>query len=146
MLADSGWHCSYCFRTIPEYIVKMKGFSHADRIGGRLDLLEPQRIQETICRGKDIFGMLPEAYSVSLHNHTIYACELNADVSSASVCGPVLADESRAVSARPSVIVLSLSLAFGQHTLTDAPIDSYFWQAHVCRWPSQVLAGKCGTI
>jgi beta-1,4-mannosyl-glycoprotein beta-1,4-N-acetylglucosaminyltransferase len=43
----------------------MRGFSHSDRIGGRTDLLEPKRIQETICRGKDIFGMLPEAYSVS---------------------------------------------------------------------------------
>ena len=65
LLADSGWHCSYCFRTIPEYIVKMQGFSHSDRIGGRIDLLNPARIQDTICHGKDIFGMLPEAYSVS---------------------------------------------------------------------------------
>ncbi|KAJ7244188.1 glycosyltransferase family 17 protein [Mycena haematopus] len=63
LLADAGWHCSYCFRTIPEYVTKMRGFSHADRIGGRLDLLDPRRIQDTICRGKDIFGMLPEAYS-----------------------------------------------------------------------------------
>jgi beta-1,4-mannosyl-glycoprotein beta-1,4-N-acetylglucosaminyltransferase len=63
MLADSGWHCSYCFRTLPEYIVKMRGFSHSDRIGGNMKLLDPRRIQETICRGKDIFGMLPEAYS-----------------------------------------------------------------------------------
>ncbi|KAJ7782764.1 glycosyltransferase family 17 protein [Mycena metata] len=63
VLADAGWHCSYCFRTIPEYITKMKGFSHADRIGGHLDLLDPKRIQDTICHGKDIFGMLPEAYS-----------------------------------------------------------------------------------
>ncbi|KAJ6497744.1 glycosyltransferase family 17 protein [Mycena sanguinolenta] len=63
ILADAGWHCSYCFRTIPEYVTKMQGFSHADRIGGRLDLLGKERIQETICRGKDIFGMLPEAYS-----------------------------------------------------------------------------------
>jgi len=45
----------------------MKGFSHADRIGGRIDLLDPKRIQATICKGKDIFGMLPEAYSVGLH-------------------------------------------------------------------------------
>ncbi|KAG6866226.1 hypothetical protein C0991_007251 [Blastosporella zonata] len=43
--------------------VKMKGFSHSDRIGGNMKLLDPRRIQETICRGKDIFGMLPEAYS-----------------------------------------------------------------------------------
>ncbi|KAJ6495702.1 glycosyltransferase family 17 protein [Mycena vitilis] len=63
VLADAGWHCSYCFRTIPEYVTKMKGFSHADRIGGRIDLLDPKRLQTTICKGKDIFGMLPEAYS-----------------------------------------------------------------------------------
>ncbi|KAF8161240.1 glycosyltransferase family 17 protein [Crassisporium funariophilum] len=63
ILADAGWHCSYCFRTIPEYAVKMQGFSHADRIAGRLNLLDPKRIQDTICKGKDIFGMLPEAYS-----------------------------------------------------------------------------------
>lgn len=65
LLADAGWHCSYCFRSIPEYIVKMQGFSHADRIAGRLNLLEPKRIQDIVCKGKDIFGMLPEAYSVS---------------------------------------------------------------------------------
>lgn len=63
MLSDAGWHCSYCFRTIPEYIIKMQGFSHADRIGGRINLLDPKRIQDTICKGRDIFGMLPEAYS-----------------------------------------------------------------------------------
>ena len=45
----------------------MQGFSHADRIAGRLNLLDPKRIQDTICKGKDIFGMLPEAYSVSTH-------------------------------------------------------------------------------
>jgi beta-1,4-mannosyl-glycoprotein beta-1,4-N-acetylglucosaminyltransferase len=63
ILADAGWHCSYCFRSLPEYVMKMQGFSHADRIAGRIDLLEPRRIQDTICHGKDIFGMLPEAYS-----------------------------------------------------------------------------------
>jgi len=62
-LADAGWHCSYCFRTIREYVVKMTGFSHSDRIGGNMRLLDERRIQETICRGKNIFGMLPEAYN-----------------------------------------------------------------------------------
>jgi beta-1,4-mannosyl-glycoprotein beta-1,4-N-acetylglucosaminyltransferase len=42
----------------------MRGFSHADRIGGNEKLLDPGRIQQTICKGKDIFGMLPEAYKV----------------------------------------------------------------------------------
>ncbi|KAK7054651.1 hypothetical protein VNI00_003114 [Paramarasmius palmivorus] len=62
-LADSGWHCSYCFRTIPEFVTKMQGFSHSDRIGGKMDLLKPESIQQKICNGDDIFGMLPEAYS-----------------------------------------------------------------------------------
>ncbi|PFH50880.1 glycosyltransferase family 17 protein [Amanita thiersii Skay4041] len=80
ILADSGWHCSYCFRTISEYIVKMKGFSHADRIGGRINLLDPARIQETICRGKDIFGMLPEAY-----NYRDLIAQMNLDPLSSAV-------------------------------------------------------------
>lgn len=67
LLADSGWHCSYCFRQIEEFVIKMQGFSHYDRIGGRLELLEHKRIQDTICEGKDIFGMLPEAYTVGLN-------------------------------------------------------------------------------
>lgn len=68
MLADAGWHCSFCFRTIPEYALKMKGYSHADRIAGRINLLDPKRIQQTICTGKDIFGMLPEAYNVCFYS------------------------------------------------------------------------------
>ncbi|KAF7315182.1 Glycosyltransferase family 17 protein [Mycena indigotica] len=63
VLADAGWHCSYCFRFLSEYVVKMRGFSHADRIAGRIHLLDPARIQGTICKGKNIFGMLPEAYN-----------------------------------------------------------------------------------
>ncbi|ESK84898.1 glycosyl transferase family 17 protein [Moniliophthora roreri MCA 2997] len=62
-LADSGWHCSYCFRALSEFVTKMQGFSHSDRIGGNMDLLKSEKIQEKICRGDDIFGMLPEAYS-----------------------------------------------------------------------------------
>lgn len=65
MLADAGWHCSYCFPSISDYILKMKGYSHSDRLGGRAELLKPEHIQDTICKGKDIFEMLPEAYNVS---------------------------------------------------------------------------------
>ena len=54
----------------------MRGFSHADRIGGRIDLLDPKRIQNTICKGKDIFGMLPEAYSVRLPVHDMIMIKL----------------------------------------------------------------------
>ncbi|KAI0359739.1 glycosyltransferase family 17 protein [Trametes cingulata] len=60
-LADSGWHCSFCFRHLHEFADKMSGYSHADRVTDP-SLLEPRRIQQVICEGKDIFGMLPEAY------------------------------------------------------------------------------------
>lgn len=39
----------------------MLGYSHADRVTDPA-LLKPERIQQVICEGKDIFGMLPEAY------------------------------------------------------------------------------------
>ncbi|GAA5910890.1 uncharacterized protein JCM6883_000637 [Sporobolomyces salmoneus] len=64
ILVDSGWHCSWCFRTLSEFVTKAQGFSHVDRLGSRPSaLLRPQRIQETICGGSDMFNMLPEAYS-----------------------------------------------------------------------------------
>ncbi|KAH8835041.1 glycosyltransferase family 17 protein [Flagelloscypha sp. PMI_526] len=63
VLADAGWHCSFCFRTVDEYVLKMQGYSHSDRLAGNANLLERERIQKVICEGKDIFGMLPEAYN-----------------------------------------------------------------------------------
>ncbi|KAI0648996.1 glycosyltransferase family 17 protein [Trametes meyenii] len=60
-LADAGWHCSFCFRHLHEFADKMSGYSHADRVTDP-SLLKPERIQQVICEGKDIFGMLPEAY------------------------------------------------------------------------------------
>ncbi|OBZ62664.1 Beta-1,4-mannosyl-glycoprotein 4-beta-N-acetylglucosaminyltransferase [Grifola frondosa] len=60
-LANAGWHCSFCFRYIEEFVNKMRGYSHADRVTD-LSLLDPDRIQRVICEGSDIFGMLPEAY------------------------------------------------------------------------------------
>ncbi|KAL7416395.1 glycosyl transferase, partial [Mrakia frigida] len=63
VLADSGWHCSFCFKTLPQFTAKMVGFSHADRLGSSASrLLAPKRLQKVICEGSDIFGMLPEAY------------------------------------------------------------------------------------
>ncbi|KAM0792416.1 hypothetical protein ACM66B_005094 [Microbotryomycetes sp. NB124-2] len=64
VLVNSGWHCSWCFRTIKEFVTKATGYSHTDRLGNRpSNLLKPSRIQDTICSGSDFFGMLPEAYS-----------------------------------------------------------------------------------
>ncbi|KAH9945080.1 glycosyltransferase family 17 protein [Epithele typhae] len=60
-LADSGWHCSFCFRYLHDFSDKMIGYSHADRVTDK-SLLKPENIQRRICAGEDIFGMLPEAY------------------------------------------------------------------------------------
>lgn len=63
MLADAGWHCSFCFRHIADFQFKMLAYSHADR--SREKLMQPERIQRVVCEGRDIFDMLPEAYSWS---------------------------------------------------------------------------------
>jgi len=65
MLADAGWHCSWCFRYIEDMQFKMKGYSHNDRVKGDYQLL-PERITKHTCGGSDIFDMFPEAYS--FHN------------------------------------------------------------------------------
>jgi beta-1,4-mannosyl-glycoprotein beta-1,4-N-acetylglucosaminyltransferase len=42
----------------------MQAYSHSDRLGDHPEkLLRPERIQQVICKGVDIFDMLPEAYT-----------------------------------------------------------------------------------
>ncbi|KAA8530181.1 hypothetical protein F0562_004890 [Nyssa sinensis] len=62
ILADAGWHCSFCFRHISEFIFKMKAYSHYDRVRFS-HFLNPKRIQDVICKGDDLYDMLPEEYT-----------------------------------------------------------------------------------
>ncbi|KAJ4827561.1 hypothetical protein Tsubulata_004781 [Turnera subulata] len=62
LLSDSGWHCSFCFRRISDFIFKMKAYSHNDRVRFS-HYLNPKRIQDVICKGADLFDMLPEEYT-----------------------------------------------------------------------------------
>ncbi|KAK7318657.1 hypothetical protein RJT34_03362 [Clitoria ternatea] len=62
MLADSGWHCSFCFKRISDFVFKMKAYSHCDRVRFS-HFLDPKRIQKVICKGADLFDMLPEEYT-----------------------------------------------------------------------------------
>ncbi|KAL0914448.1 hypothetical protein M5K25_014796 [Dendrobium thyrsiflorum] len=62
ILADAGWHCSFCFRRIEDFVFKMEAYSHADRVRHR-SFLDHERIQRIICEGGDLFDMLPEEYS-----------------------------------------------------------------------------------
>lgn len=62
ILADTGWHCSFCFRHIRDFVYKMTAYSHADRVKSPR-FLNYDRIQDIICKGADIFDMLPEEYT-----------------------------------------------------------------------------------
>ncbi|CAL1358183.1 unnamed protein product [Linum trigynum] len=62
LLADSGWHCSFCFRYISDFVFKMKAYSHYDRVRFS-HYLDPKRVQDVICKGADLFDMLPEEYT-----------------------------------------------------------------------------------
>ncbi|CAL8088049.1 unnamed protein product [Orchesella dallaii] len=61
-LADAGWHCSFCFRHISDFVFKMTSYSHSDRVT-KTELLNKEEIQRKICEGLDIYDMLPEAYT-----------------------------------------------------------------------------------
>ncbi|KAI0523104.1 hypothetical protein KFK09_005494 [Dendrobium nobile] len=63
LLADSGWHCSFCFRRISEFVFKMKAYSHVDRVRFSY-YLKPSRIQDVICRGADLLT----CYQRSIHS------------------------------------------------------------------------------
>ncbi|GAA0167523.1 glycosyltransferase [Lithospermum erythrorhizon] len=62
ILTDAGWHCSFCFRRISDFIFKMKAYSHFDRVRFS-HFLNPKRVQQVICKGADLFDMLPEEYT-----------------------------------------------------------------------------------
>ncbi|XP_071700797.1 uncharacterized protein [Rutidosis leptorrhynchoides] len=62
ILADAGWHCSFCFRYLSEFVTKMTAYSHADRVKKK-EYLDYSTIQKKICNGDDLYDMLPEEYS-----------------------------------------------------------------------------------
>uniref|UniRef100_A0A2P2NGE9 Uncharacterized protein n=1 Tax=Rhizophora mucronata TaxID=61149 RepID=A0A2P2NGE9_RHIMU len=62
LFSDAGWHCSFCFRQLREYAFKMTAYSHADRVR-RKEFLDYSWIQKVICKGDDLFDMLPEEYT-----------------------------------------------------------------------------------
>lgn len=62
ILENAGWHCSFCFHYIEDFVFKMTSFSHNDRVTAPAEQLAPDAIQGKICTGRDVFDMLPEAY------------------------------------------------------------------------------------
>lgn len=62
ILANAGWHCSFCFRHVEDIVFKMIAYSHADRVKSP-GFLDHRRVQEIVCKGTDLFDMLPEVYT-----------------------------------------------------------------------------------
>ncbi|KAF9370296.1 hypothetical protein CPB97_002873 [Podila verticillata] len=62
ILTDAGWHCSFCFKYIKDFQFKIAAYSHSDRVRYAYTNTATW-IQKTICEGRDLFGMLPEAYT-----------------------------------------------------------------------------------
>lgn len=62
LLVECGWHCSFCFRTIHDFIFKMQAYSHSDRVR-KPSFLEYDRVQRIACNGADIYDMPPEAFT-----------------------------------------------------------------------------------
>jgi beta-1,4-mannosyl-glycoprotein beta-1,4-N-acetylglucosaminyltransferase len=63
MLVDSGWHCSFCFARIKDFVFKMTAYSHYDRIQSSA-YLEQEWIRRAVCEGLEIFGFLPTSYTL----------------------------------------------------------------------------------
>eukprot|EP01112_Ceratiomyxa_fruticulosa_P008329 TRINITY_DN2156_c0_g2_i1.p1 TRINITY_DN2156_c0_g2~~TRINITY_DN2156_c0_g2_i1.p1 ORF type:complete len:393 (+),score=49.16 TRINITY_DN2156_c0_g2_i1:93-1181(+) len=61
ILADGGWHCSFCFPTIEDILWKMNSWGHNDRVKPQYQTRE--HIQKTICEGTDLFEMWPEEFT-----------------------------------------------------------------------------------
>lgn len=59
----TGWHCTFCFRYLSDFVFKMTSYSHNDRVLHPEKQLDKAEIQKKICEGSDVFDMLPEVYS-----------------------------------------------------------------------------------
>lgn len=74
MLADAGWDCSYCYRKLEHLSSKLQGTQietnvdkllmyPSDEFIGDAASLSEDRIQKAICEGKNLFNIIPEAYT-----------------------------------------------------------------------------------
>lgn len=58
LLADAGWHCSFCLRTLKDMRAKMAGYGHNDRLTSSR-LLDEEALRRRVCTGEDPFDMFP---------------------------------------------------------------------------------------
>ncbi|KAL2479622.1 beta-1 [Abeliophyllum distichum] len=59
----SSWRATiHIYKYLREFVFKMTAYSHADRVRHK-EFMKYSRIQKLICRGDDLFDMLPEEYT-----------------------------------------------------------------------------------
>ena len=56
-LMNAGWHCSFCFGHINQFLFKMAAYSHAERGHRHPKLMTRQHVQDRICRGQGMPSM-----------------------------------------------------------------------------------------
>ena len=71
VVANAGWHCSWCFPRIEEFVHKLKTYVHTEL--SLKQYYEIPRIKRYICTGEDLFDRYPETFTV---RHAIMALYL----------------------------------------------------------------------
>ncbi|KAF4704975.1 hypothetical protein FOZ63_019738, partial [Perkinsus olseni] len=63
VMADAGWHCSWCLQSLSQFKAKALGYSHQDRFLHRKIATSSTEFQRRICqRLPTVDGFIPEAY------------------------------------------------------------------------------------
>ncbi|KAF4653832.1 hypothetical protein FOL47_010279 [Perkinsus chesapeaki] len=63
IIADAGWHCSWCLESLSQFKAKALGYSHQDRFLHRKVATTSAEFQRRVCeRLPTVDGFIPEAY------------------------------------------------------------------------------------
>ena len=61
-LKNGGWHCSWCFKSVQEYVTKLESFSHTEM--DRPEFKVETSIVRKILTGQDFFGRSEPFYMI----------------------------------------------------------------------------------
>lgn len=117
MLADAGWHCTFCFSTLDEMRAKMMGYSHNDRVRSTR-LLEERVLRDKVCKGEDPFGMWPVSGSSVTLARKLVVPLLSPNTDSFRLLFPSIASSQCAIQ--------SLSYVAGQQPVHQEAISPLF--------------------
>ncbi|KAF4724409.1 hypothetical protein FOZ63_029298 [Perkinsus olseni] len=91
VMADAGWHCSWCLQSLSQFKAKALGYSHQDRFLHRKIATSSTELQRRICqRLPTVDGFIPEAYEYK--EMAMLSLPLRFTASSLDVPEPVRSD------------------------------------------------------